>query len=201
MNTFSSRLIDLRKQKGLTQEDLAKLLCKKRSTISGYETEGKEPDFETLCLMAKFFEVSVDYMLGNSDCRSNTDDVLYRDNTNFKKHYNALPEELKISVARLYDDFYVMLNRDIQTANAERLNVYAELFKVLREARSDIKKHIESSGENMQDPVYLSELMTLQNNLKNEVSAILDKLMQADMETAFKLKNGVKAELLRQSAT
>lgn len=194
MNTFSQRLIALRKEKGMTQGDLAQALCKKRSTISGYETEGKETDFETLCLIAKYFNVSVDYMLGVSNCRSNTDDVLYRDNINFKKHYDSLPAELKIVAARIYDDFYVMLNRDIQTANAERLNVYADLFKRLREGRSDIKTRIELSGDTS-DPMYLSEVMAMQNNLKNDTAVALDRLMQADMETVHKTKNEVYREL------
>ena len=38
MQKFSNRLISLRKERGLTQEDLAKLINKKRSTVSGYET-------------------------------------------------------------------------------------------------------------------------------------------------------------------
>ena len=50
MEKFSDRLITLRKERGLTQEDMAKLIHKKRSTISGYETADKEPDFDTRCV-------------------------------------------------------------------------------------------------------------------------------------------------------
>ena len=52
MQKFSNRLISLRKEQNLTQEDLAKVIQKKRSTVSGYETEDKEPDFETICFLA-----------------------------------------------------------------------------------------------------------------------------------------------------
>lgn len=183
MNIFSSRLISLRKEKGITQEDLAKALYKKRSTISGYETEGKEPDFQTLGELAKYFSVSVDYLLGFSECRSNTDDVLFRDNVNFKKHYAALPPELKQMVALMYDDFYVLLNRDLQTANSGRLAVYAEMFKELRQTRSEIKLLIENYNDEAQDPLFLSSLMTKQNNLKNTISSLLDRLMQEDMNS------------------
>ena len=58
MQNFSNRLISLRKERGLTQEDLARLIHKKRSTVSGYETEGKEPDLDTVCWLADYFGVS-----------------------------------------------------------------------------------------------------------------------------------------------
>ena len=67
MQKFSNRLISLRKERGLTQEDVAKIISKKRSTVSGYETEGKEPDLETVCVFAKYFGVSTDYLLGRTD--------------------------------------------------------------------------------------------------------------------------------------
>ena len=67
MQKFSTRLISLRKERGLTQEDLAKLIRKKRSTVSGYEIEDKEPEFETICFLAQYFGVSTDYLLGITD--------------------------------------------------------------------------------------------------------------------------------------
>lgn len=38
MSKFANRLISLRKERNLTQEDIAKIIYKKRSTVSGYET-------------------------------------------------------------------------------------------------------------------------------------------------------------------
>ena len=67
MSKFANRLISLRKERNLTQEDIAKIIYKKRSTVSGYETEGKQPDLDTVCLLAKYFGVSTDYLLGYTD--------------------------------------------------------------------------------------------------------------------------------------
>ena len=44
MDKFSERLVALRKEKDLTQAEFARLCGKQRTTVSGYETEGKEPD-------------------------------------------------------------------------------------------------------------------------------------------------------------
>ena len=44
MQKFSQRLISLRKERDLTQHELAKIVKKQRTTVAGYETAGKEPD-------------------------------------------------------------------------------------------------------------------------------------------------------------
>lgn len=54
----------LRKEKGLTQEDMAKVLNVSRVTYSRYERGIYETDNNTLIKLSKFFNVSVDYLLG-----------------------------------------------------------------------------------------------------------------------------------------
>ncbi len=200
MQKFSNRLISLRKEHGLTQEELAKIIKKTRSSVSGYETEGKEPDMETICLMADYFGVSSDYLLGRTDERRNVDTVFLNDNVNFRKHYEALPMELRPIIANAFDKFYVLLNRDMQLARPERLIIYQELLQTIQSLRADIRKSIEASGGAVSDPVVLSNLMAMQSQLKNEVSALLDKLMQADIEIAFNLKKDTSNELSERSA-
>ena len=190
MQKFSDRLISLRKERGMTQEELAKAINKKRSTLSGYETEGKEPDLELVCFLAKYFGVSTDYLLGYSDERNHVEQVFFNDTVNFERHFKALPAELRPVVAQCFDSFYLLLGRDIQLARPERLRVYQELFHTLQSLRADIRKAIEASGGAVADPVALSDLMAMQSQLKNAVSALLDKLMQADMEVAFNVKRG-----------
>lgn len=200
MQKFSNRLISLRKERGLTQEDLAKLINKKRSTVSGYETEGKEPDLETVCVFAKYFGVSTDYLLGNSDERNNVETVFYNDKVNFERHFKSMPAELRPVVAKCFDSFYLLLGRDMQLSRPERLQVYQELFQTLQSLRAGIRKAVEASGGAITDPLALSELMAMQSQLKNEVCALLDKLMQADMEIAFRLKKDAGAGSSEKSA-
>ncbi len=191
MQKFSARLISLRKEQGMTQEDMARLIQKKRSTVSGYETGGKEPEFDTVCFLASHFGVSTDYLLGFSDERNHVEQVFYNDHVNFERHFKALPPELRPVVSKCFDDFYLLLNRDMQLARPERLRVYQELLHTLQSLRADIRKMVEASGGAITDPVTLSDLMAVQSQLKNEVSSLLDKLMQADMEVAFNVKKDV----------
>ena len=199
MQKFSTRLISLRKERGLTQTDLAEIIQKKRSTVSGYETEGKEPDFETVCFLASYFGVSTDYLLGYSDERNHVEQVFYNDRVNFERNFKALPPELRPVVAKCFDDFYLLLNRDMQLRRPERLRAYQELLHTLQSLRADIRKSIESSGGAITDPVALSDLMALQSQLKNDVSSLLDKLMQADMEIAFSVKKGAGGDATASS--
>lgn len=58
-------LIIIRKQKNLTQTQIARLLNIEQSTYSGYETGKSKPDIETLKKIADFYDVSIDYLCGN----------------------------------------------------------------------------------------------------------------------------------------
>ena len=61
---FKDRLRDLRLQRGYSQVGLGKKLGLSNSTISMYERGERKPDFETLDLIADFFNVDVSYLLG-----------------------------------------------------------------------------------------------------------------------------------------
>ena len=133
-------------------------------------------------------EISRCHLLGFSDERNHVESVFYNDKVNFERHFKAMPAELRPVVAKCFDSFYLLLGRDMQLARPERLRVYQELLHTLQSLRADVRKAIEASGGAISDPVALSDLMAMQNQLKNEVSALLDKLMQADMEIAFQIK-------------
>lgn len=63
------RLKELREQRRLNQEGLALELNVSQSTISAYEIGERVPDLETSIAIAKFFDVSLDYLAGLSDLR------------------------------------------------------------------------------------------------------------------------------------
>ncbi len=61
--SFSKTLRNLTEEKGITQKQLALDLEIPVSTVGGYFQGTSEPDFETLKLIAKYFNVSIDYLL------------------------------------------------------------------------------------------------------------------------------------------
>jgi len=67
MATFGERLRELRKATGMKQKELAAAVQMGESTISMYEMEKREPDFETLEMFSDFFNVDINYIIGRTE--------------------------------------------------------------------------------------------------------------------------------------
>lgn len=61
--TFAEKLQKLRKQNGLSQEQLAEKLNVSRQAVSKWESEQSIPDLEKVILMSDYFGVTTDYIL------------------------------------------------------------------------------------------------------------------------------------------
>lgn len=73
---FSERLRALRKERGMTLQQLAAQFKMSHSTLSKYETGSRKPDMDMLKKLSDFFGVSVDYMMGESPVRSKEETVI-----------------------------------------------------------------------------------------------------------------------------
>ena len=67
MEVFTERLKELRKEKGLTLDQLEIATGLSRSAISDYENGKRTPSASVIITLARFFEVTTDYLLGGSD--------------------------------------------------------------------------------------------------------------------------------------
>ncbi len=64
---LAENLRKLRRSKGLTQNDLGKLLNVSNGTIAMWETAKRQPDIEMVTKIANLFNVSTDYLLNNKE--------------------------------------------------------------------------------------------------------------------------------------
>ena len=64
---FKEILLDLLKEKDLSQRQLGIQADIPVTTISGWINAGRLPDYNALIKLAKFFDVSADYLLGLED--------------------------------------------------------------------------------------------------------------------------------------
>ena len=64
---IGERLQELRKDKGVSQAELAQLLGVSNNTISSYECNRSDPDDNLKIIIAKYFDISMDYLLGLTD--------------------------------------------------------------------------------------------------------------------------------------
>lgn len=104
----------LREESHLLQSELAEQLGLGRTTISNYENNYSCPDLETLILIAKFFNVSTDYLLGVTNVRPQSTSSSEED-AKVLNYYNRLDSE----------------NRDY---------ICGEMVKLYREQLSENKK-------------------------------------------------------------
>lgn len=64
---ISNRLKLLRTKRNITQAHFAKILGVARTTYAMYEQGQREPDFKTLIKIADYFDVTLDYLLGREE--------------------------------------------------------------------------------------------------------------------------------------
>ncbi|MFC4598016.1 helix-turn-helix domain-containing protein [Cohnella hongkongensis] len=71
--TMGDRLRELRLQRKISQEEVARHIGITRSAYSHYEINNRQPVYDTLIKLASFFDVSLDYIIGGTETRSSVD--------------------------------------------------------------------------------------------------------------------------------
>lgn len=102
---FADNLKQLRKEKGMTQTQFASEFNIATGTIAMWETGKRTPDTETLKKIARFFNVSIDFLLDNEKSSSND--------------LEELPEEL------------IILNRNAKNTTPENRKKLLEMAKIM----------------------------------------------------------------------
>ena len=67
MEKFTIRLKELRADKNLSQADLAIATGLTQGAITYWETGQRVPNAKAIIILARFFDVSIDYLLGKKD--------------------------------------------------------------------------------------------------------------------------------------
>lgn len=70
-----NRIKELRKNKGIGQLELSNLLGVTQQAISIYENSTRDPDADSLKILANYFNVSIDYLLGETELNNRSDDI------------------------------------------------------------------------------------------------------------------------------
>lgn len=125
-----NRIKELRQEKGVYQADLAKYLGLKQQTISAYENGTNEPDLKTLSKMSKYFDVSIDYLIGRSNVRDPADKIAQAigDEQDLKRFWEEVKKrrELKLLFKQIKDlppDHIKRIIRIIKAIEDEDANV------------------------------------------------------------------------------
>ncbi len=126
MGDFKTVFKNLRLAKGMSQVELAEALGITRSRLSMYELGQREPDFETLELIADYFNVDIDYLMGRTE-----------KTTMIPQSYYLNEETAKIA-QEVFDDPDLRILFDAsRNARPEDIRLAADLLRRMKETNPD----------------------------------------------------------------
>lgn len=127
---YSERLKELRKNKKLTQKEVAEKIGVARTTYAMYEQNRREPDNETLQKIADFFNVTTDYLLGRTD-----DPTMTAKEEAYKKvTVNGSEIELSAEEYKVFQELkkYPVLFHDLASNPETKVKQLIKMWEVLK---------------------------------------------------------------------
>ena len=111
------QLQQLRKSKGLTQEEIASILDVKLSTYQKYERDAISPPYDTLIKIADFYGVTTDYLLGREPAQPEPNPfenikLTKEQEEEANKNYKMLTPKDKAIVASIIQAFVATHKKD-----------------------------------------------------------------------------------------
>lgn len=123
---FGEKLKLLREKKHLTQNDLAKLLNVSKANISRYELGIRQPSIETIIRIAKFFNVSIDWLFGRST-------IMSFSSVNGKpRDFDSVDLEI-LEFIKEDEDVYQMF-KEVKSASNIKVKLICDIWKQINES-------------------------------------------------------------------
>ncbi len=175
-----SRLKELRRVFGLTQQELGNILNVTKATICCYEKETRTPTLENLIDLSDYFEVTIDYLLGR--------DYLVRDKRTGKNIFiskeqydssNLTPTALKGESMKIENTIEKLKNKVLLTK--EEINYIVSNYTIGNiddEKMSKFLLLIKENGLSYEETFYLTEAMINTGDildLNNITKPVVDK--------------------------
>ena len=102
------RIRKLREAKGVLQAEVSEYLNITRASYSAFETGKRQMNYETLCLLADYFEVSTDYLLGRQEAIPS---FLSEEEREIIEKYRGLDEHTQAGLKNTLDFEYSRAHR------------------------------------------------------------------------------------------
>jgi len=112
----------------MSQQELASAINVAPSTVGGWESGNREPDFKTLISIAIYLNVSSDYLLGLSD--------------------NPEPEQRSIDSVALNNFLTTFIRPEFEGLTPEEINALANIAVVLKKLRSESEQITKRPADN-----------------------------------------------------
>ena len=136
MTSFTNRLVQLRKKRGLTQQQIADEIGVNRGSYSNWEKGKREPSFENLIKLADILDTTTDFLLGKTNIDFGNDSKVYEEykellsqnkkeeikeryDHSFEFFINAVAKQLNISVEEALDKIIQNIGNNLETTETE----------------------------------------------------------------------------------
>lgn len=192
MYNIKDRIKELRKEKGLTQEELAKMLgLSAKSNIANYENGANAPSDEVKLKMCEIFGCTMDYLMGKSEFKTdkeNFDNYMINQNklTILKTIYEYHQKYVIPCCLKEKDiDYIVELLSNVTGQNKketkEKINSYVNSFDVdkrkkIRDFINIIIKEMINDLEDKSRFHYFATLLDKENSKNKDINTISNKL-------------------------
>ncbi|MEA5008226.1 helix-turn-helix domain-containing protein [Clostridium tyrobutyricum] len=178
---FGDRLKKLRQSKHLKQNDLAKNLGIGRTTLSNYELNNRQPDFDTLEKIANYFNVSIDYLVGRSNYKTFDEYVFNNDFQNLAHKLKKANKETQKLATDIFDHIYLSTFNYIDTNDVKFLTTLEEIYYCIYRINSDLNSSNKSILLNKlveSDVAVVQDKFKILSKYKNKLSSLLDELFE-----------------------
>src|SRR5262245_31900634 len=125
--SFATKVVELRKEKGLSQIELAQKLGVGQQIVSGWETGKNMPQVERLIKLAELFKVSLDYLLMENVPREGTHKIDDFELYEVFRKADSLPDKEKEIVRELVAS--VVFRHIVKAAEEKSANKQKDLDK------------------------------------------------------------------------
>lgn len=123
MEKLGERLKKLRIEKGLSQQNLSKELNIPRATIASWESGNRVPELSSLEILADYYRVSADYLLGRIDARDPVNTSYLTDNVYKTIQDNPKLEKFTVELAQRLEVQDISLKiKDLSKDSIDRLS-------------------------------------------------------------------------------
>lgn len=103
---FGVRILELMKERGITQRRLAADLHLNPNTVNGYLKSHRFPDCVTLSEIARYLGTNIDYLMGNTSVKVYPALSLTEDETLLLNNYRSMDEERKQMLKEMSSALY-----------------------------------------------------------------------------------------------
>lgn len=193
--SFGERLQELRKKKNLTQLALADIINVNVQTLARYEKNQRDPSIKTLFFLSRYFNVSIDYLLGKTDIENINEYRFNKLSAEVDKNLNSIDEhlnyyidnkltyvpknELEIALKGLIVDYLSHLNFE-EPYSVDMLFIITQIFKLIETYILTTSAEITNKKLGNNNYILVQDLFDITkgfSNLEKDLKQILEKLI------------------------